>query len=186
AVDDAENEATKKIDKFYTLYKKNEEFQQLLDEEYNKLNGGEEPGNEVPNVEALLSQNEAAAPTLDTPSTASPAAAEPVKTEAVDAIPAAPVLEEDSAPLSKKELKAQKKAAKKAAALEELEDDEEGGNALTIIAIIIAVLLVILLVVILILNFFPDTGAASAISSVLEKVTNLFASAPGADDSFLL
>ena len=77
-------------------------------------------------------------------------------------------------------------AAKKAAALEELEDDEEGGNALTVIAIIIAVLLVILLVVILILNFFPDTGAASAISSVLEKVTNLFASAPGADDSFLL
>lgn len=186
AIDDTENEATKKIDKFYTLYKKNEEFQQLLDEEYNKLNGDEEPGNEVPNVEELLSQNASAAPTLDTPSTANPAAAEPTKTEAVDATSAAPALEEESAPLSKKELKAQKKAAKKAAALEEREDDEEGGNALTVIAIIIAVLLVILLVVILILNFFPDTGAASAISSVLEKVTNLFASVPGADDSFLL
>lgn len=186
AVDDAENEATKKIDKFYTLYKKNEEFQQLLDEEYNKLNGGEESSNEVPNVDALLSQKEdIPAPALETPAIASPVTAEPAEKAAVAETPAAPALEEASAPVSKKEVKAQKKAAKKAA-LEELDDDEEGGNALTVIAIIIAVLLVILLVVILILNFFPDTGAASAISSVLEKVTNLFASVPGADDSFLL
>lgn len=33
-IEDAE---TKKIDKFYTLYRKNEEFQRLLDEEYEKL-----------------------------------------------------------------------------------------------------------------------------------------------------
>ena len=37
-----ESEATKKIDKFYTLYRKNEEFQKLLDEEYNKLNADDE------------------------------------------------------------------------------------------------------------------------------------------------
>lgn len=36
---EADNETTKKIDKFYTLYRKNEEFQRLLDEEYNKLKG---------------------------------------------------------------------------------------------------------------------------------------------------
>ena len=35
--EDAEPETTKKIDKFYTLYRKNEEFQRLLDEEYNRL-----------------------------------------------------------------------------------------------------------------------------------------------------
>lgn len=34
SIEDAE---TKKIDKFYTLYRKNEEFQRLLDEEYEKL-----------------------------------------------------------------------------------------------------------------------------------------------------
>ncbi len=35
----AEAEDTKKIDEFYTLYRKNEEFQKLLDEEYEKLKG---------------------------------------------------------------------------------------------------------------------------------------------------
>jgi len=34
-----EAETTKKIDKFYTLYRKNEEFQRLLDEEYSRLKG---------------------------------------------------------------------------------------------------------------------------------------------------
>ena len=37
--EEAEAEETKKIDKFYTLYRKNEEFQRLLDEEYDKLKG---------------------------------------------------------------------------------------------------------------------------------------------------
>ena len=36
---DTEAETTKKIDKFYTLYRKNEEFQRLLDEEYSRLKG---------------------------------------------------------------------------------------------------------------------------------------------------
>ena len=39
AEENVEPEETKKIDKFYTLYRKNEEFQRLLDEEYNKLKG---------------------------------------------------------------------------------------------------------------------------------------------------
>ena len=38
--EEAEAEETKKIDKFYTLYRKNEEFQRLLDEEYEKLRHG--------------------------------------------------------------------------------------------------------------------------------------------------
>ena len=36
---EAEAEEVKKIDKFFTLYRKNEEFQKLLDEEYEKLKG---------------------------------------------------------------------------------------------------------------------------------------------------
>ena len=38
--EEVEAEETKKIDKFYTLYRKNEEFQRLLDEEYEKLKHG--------------------------------------------------------------------------------------------------------------------------------------------------
>ena len=37
--EETEAETTKKIDKFYTLYRKNEEFQRLLDEEYSRLKG---------------------------------------------------------------------------------------------------------------------------------------------------
>lgn len=37
--DDSEPETTKKNDKFYTLYRKNEEFQRLLDEEYRRIKG---------------------------------------------------------------------------------------------------------------------------------------------------
>lgn len=38
--DNQELDPTKKIDKFYTLYRKNEEFQKLLEEEYEKLHNG--------------------------------------------------------------------------------------------------------------------------------------------------
>ena len=53
AAPEAEIEATKKIDKFYTLYRKNEEFQRLLDEEYNKLKaaGGPVPEPALPDNE---------------------------------------------------------------------------------------------------------------------------------------
>ena len=53
ATPEAEVEATKKIDKFYTLYRKNEEFQRLLDEEYNKLKaaGGPVPEPALPDNE---------------------------------------------------------------------------------------------------------------------------------------
>ena len=53
ATSGGEVEATKKIDKFYTLYRKNEEFQRLLDEEYNKLKaaGGPAPEPAIPEPE---------------------------------------------------------------------------------------------------------------------------------------
>ena len=46
-------ETTKKIDKFYTLYKKNEEFQRLLDEEFIKKNKEQK---EVPNEATVDSE----------------------------------------------------------------------------------------------------------------------------------
>lgn len=49
--EETEAETTKKIDKFYTLYRKNEEFQRLLDEEYSRLKG---ENIEVPEEEPSL------------------------------------------------------------------------------------------------------------------------------------
>ena len=47
-----DDEATRKIEKFFTLYKKNEEFLQLLDDEYEKLQGGFD----VPRPRATVSE----------------------------------------------------------------------------------------------------------------------------------
>ena len=73
-------EATRKIDKFYTLYRKNEEFQKLLDAEYSKLQGEdidddvtdamnsilgtqpEAPVQEAPQAPQMQSQMQEAAP----------------------------------------------------------------------------------------------------------------------------
>lgn len=48
--------AAERIDKFYTFNKKNEEFQQLLDREYNKVKSGNAIGNELSQAEALASE----------------------------------------------------------------------------------------------------------------------------------
>ena len=59
-------EALQKIDKFYTFSQKNEEFQKLLDKEYEKLNRGPSPEKErVSRIEGILeSQLDAAAEDL--------------------------------------------------------------------------------------------------------------------------
>jgi len=62
---EAEAEETKKIDKFYTLYRKNEEFQRLLDEEYDKLKGDNPNAASKPEAvktEGMAAALEAAAP----------------------------------------------------------------------------------------------------------------------------
>lgn len=73
-------EETKKIEKFYTLYKKNEEFQRLLDEEYDRLRN--EEAEEVPTVSAILEKTEEKAEDVPV-----------VKQEAPQAVEAAPVTE---------------------------------------------------------------------------------------------
>ena len=92
--EDIQAEETKKIDKFYTLYKKNEEFQKLLDEEYNKLKNESE---EVPTVSAILGEDTKEEPKKEdkkeTP-------AKEVATEVV-AQPAAEIVDEDDEAPSK-------------------------------------------------------------------------------------
>lgn len=210
---DGEAEATRKIDKFYTLYKKNEEFQRLLDEEYSKLQGVEssedldaffEIGEEekpVDPIEEFTAQQQpigqmsmpAAAEVearkfVETPAPASTSSGAVKAAE----IPSAPVLDEDDddePKLSKKELKAQKKAAKKAAkaaAMDDEDDDDEGGNALTIIAVVIAMILVVLLAAILVMNFAPDTGIGMKLNMFVENLSSYFSAADAMNDDFLL
>lgn len=192
--EEIEAEATKKIDKFYTLYKKNEEFQRLLDEEYNKLKAEEE----VPTVESVMAQQ----PQITPDAVASEYVEEPKEEQQPQAepVPAAPVQSEAPATVAPEQepqavatpaAPAQVAAAPVVAAEPEqtLAEDEEdlgkGGGALTVIAVVIAALLVILLAIILVLNFAPDSGIAMKIDSIIETITSYF-SVTGFDGKFLL
>lgn len=187
-VDDAGMEATRKIDKFYTLYRKNEEFQQLLDEEYKKLQDGsadytlmedvlaeyqdEENTEEIP-VEAHHETVEAA---VKTESAKLEAAKKDVGSELsnsaniTEPITAATTLVSSPAQAA---INTASKASNVAPSVVD-DDDEESrkGGVLTVIAVIVAILLVLLLVVILILNFAPDSSVAQRISGVIGKFTN--------------
>ena len=187
-VDDAGMEATRKIDKFYTLYRKNEEFQQLLDEEYKKLQDGsadytlmedvlaeyqdEEETEEVP--------TEAHHETVEAAVKAESAKLEAAKKDAgselsnsanvTEPITAATTLVSSPAQAA---VNTASKASSVAPSVVD-DDDEESrkGGVLTVIAVIVAILLVLLLVVILILNFAPDSSVAQRISEVIGKFTN--------------
>ena len=178
-------EATRKIDKFYTLYRKNEEFQKLLDAEYSKLQGEdidddvtdamnsilgtqpEAPVQEAPQAPQMQSQMQEAAP-QENPSSMGLSAA---VNAAAPAAPAEAVQETGK--------KAKKKKAKKVK--EEADYDEKGGSVLTVIAIVVAVLLVVLLGIILILNFAPESGIAQTLNEVIGNYTNFFADGGGFD-----
>lgn len=175
-------EATRKIDKFYTLYRKNEEFQKLLDAEYSKLQGEdidddvndamnsilgtqpEAPVQEAPQAPQMQSQMQEAAP-QENPSSMGLSAA-------VNAAAPAEAVQETGK-------KAKKKKAKKVK--EEADYDEKGGSVLTVIAIVVAVLLVVLLGIILILNFAPESGIAQTLNEVIGNYTNFFADGGGFD-----
>ena len=178
-------EATRKIDKFYTLYRKNEEFQKLLDAEYSKLQGEdldddvtdamnsilgtqpEAPVQEAPQAPQMQPQVQEAAPQEDLSSMSLSAAV-----NAAAPAPAAEAVQETGK-------KAKKKKAKKVK--EEADYDEKGGSVLTVIAIVVAVLLVVLLGIILILNFAPESGIAQTLNEVIGNYTNFFADGGGFD-----
>ncbi len=194
ADEEEDPEATRKIDKFYTLYRKNEEFQKLLDEEYSKLQG-EDFDDEVDNsVNDILGYDDSEEEEYeeeyeegedDSFVMQNGNAAAVSQQQAVLNVPS-----EGSKPMSKKEAKAAKKAAKAAkkealsAVAPEDEIDEKGGNILTVIAIVVAVLLVVLLAIILILNFAPESGIAQTLNEVIGNYTNFFAET-GASDSLM-
>lgn len=187
-VDDAGMEATRKIDKFYTLYRKNEEFQQLLDEEYKKLQDGSA---DYTLMEDVLAEYQDEEETEETPAEAhhetveAAVKAESAKLEAAkkdagselsnsanvtEPITAATTLVSSPAQAA---VNTASKASSVAPSVVD-DDDEESrkGGVLTVIAVIVAILLVLLLVVILILNFAPDSGVAQRISEVIGKFTN--------------
>ena len=184
--EDSDLEATRKIEKFYTLYRKNEEFQKLLDEEYQKLKAGsadyslmdepvEETGTEnMYGTGATIAMEVAEVNKALEEAAGQQEAAEPKETEvpeskeAGDAMDFSGVSAETQAPAPVKE--------KAAPPVEDEDDDYEtgkGGGVLTVIAIIVAVLLVILLVIILVLNFAPNSGVAATLNESIANLTKL-------------
>lgn len=180
--DENDLEATRKIDKFYTLYRKNEEFQKLLDEEYNKLQGGDIEDDVQDSIDAILGQSEIPAPAE---SVASPQQEQPPVTEA-SAFSAQPTLSQTQAPavndasLAAAATEAAVKDSRKKVKKKKAESEEysgKGGSVLTVIAIVVAVLLVVLLAIILILNFAPESGIAQSLNEIIGNYTNFFADA---------
>ena len=187
-VDDAGMEATRKIDKFYTLYRKNEEFQQLLDEEYKKLQDGSADYTLMEDVLAEYQDEEETeeAPTEAHHETVEAAVkAESAKLEAAkkdagselsnsanvtEPITAATTLV--SSPAQAAVNTASKASSVAPSVVDDDEEESRKGGVLTVIAVIVAILLVLLLVVILILNFAPDSSVAQRISEVIGKFTN--------------
>ena len=183
--DDAGMEATRKIDKFYTLYRKNEEFQQLLDEEYKKLQDGSADYTLMEDVLAEYQDEEeveeapveAQHDTVEAVVKAESAKLEAAKKEAGSELSnSANVTEPITAAttLVSSPAQAAVNTASTVAPSVIDDDDEEShkGGVLTAIAVIVAILLVLLLVVILILNFAPDSSIAQRISEVIGKFTN--------------
>ena len=187
-VDDAGMEATRKIDKFYTLYRKNEEFQQLLDEEYKKLQDGSA---DYTLMEDVLADYQDEEETEETPVEAhhetveAVVKAESAKLEAAkkdagselsnsanvtEPITAATTLV--SSPAQTVVNTASKASSVAPSAVDDDDEESRKGGVLTVIAVIVAILLVLLLVVILILNFAPDSSVAQRISEVIGKFTN--------------
>ena len=212
--EEVEAEETKKIDKFYTLYRKNEEFQRLLDEEYEKLkHGGGLTEEEKQAVDAVpkMADVEAATKAAAAAPAPAPAPAEPEKPEVpVEKEKAyrqvedetiympkelldeqmkvdftqASAVAEPKAPAEVPEDKPKKKEDKKVEV--EYEDVEHGSKFLTILAVIIAIILIALLAVILILQIAPDSGAAAWIDSLIESITSNFSMLPPGGRQFLL
>ena len=212
--EEVEAEETKKIDKFYTLYRKNEEFQRLLDEEYEKLkHGGGLTEEEKQAVDAVpkMADVEAATKAAAAAPAPAPAPAEPEKPEVpVEKEKAyrqvedetiympkelldeqmkvdftqASAVAEPKAPAEVPEDKPKKKEDKKVEV--EYEDVEHGSKFLTILAVIIAIILIALLAVILILQIAPDSGAAAWIDSLIESITSNFSMLPPGGGQFLL
>ena len=194
----AEVEATKKIDKFYTLYRKNEEFQRLLDEEYNKLKaaGGPAPEPAIPEPEEPVPAKKIEDATIyqdfDLEKEAAKLREQQAEAEAEDA--------EKAAAMSAAEVSGAVSAAAPAAAAAaagaailtadkddlEIEEVEKGGGCLTVLAVVIAILLIILLGVILVLNFMPDSAIAFKIDSIIENITSHFTAVDVMGKQFLL
>ena len=178
--DEEEAEATKKIEKFYTLYRKNEEFQKLLDEEYRKLQGGlaQEEIDELADTDDRFDvyADTSSVAALETETVKNSADKTSALNKEEKASAKEPEISKENIKVGTKEEK-KTKEDKSPKVAEAEEEQEQGSNALTVIAIVIAVLLVLLLVMILIMNFAPNSGIGKGLSNMLGNFTNLFGDA---------
>ena len=183
AASTTEAEATKKIDKFYTLYRKNEEFQRLLDEEYSKLKaaGGPAPEPAIPEPEEPVPAKKIEDATIYQDFDLEKEAAKLREEQAKAAAEASGEAESAKSGAVSAAVPAAAAAAATGAAIltadkpeEEIVEVEKGGGFLTLLAVIIAILLIVLLGIILVLNFMPDSALAFKIDSVIENITSHF------------
>ena len=183
AASTTEAEATKKIDKFYTLYRKNEEFQRLLDEEYSKLKaaGGPAPEPAIPEPEEPVPAKKIEDATIYQDFDLEKEAAKLREEQAKAAAEASGEAESAKSGAVSAAVPAAAAAAATGAAIltadkpeEEIVEVEKGGGFLTVLAVIIAILLIVLLGIILVLNFMPDSALAFKIDSVIENITSHF------------
>ena len=181
AASTTEAEATKKIDKFYTLYRKNEEFQRLLDEEYSKLKaaGGPAPEPAIPEPEEPVPAKKIEDATIYQDFDLEKEAAKLREEQAKAAAEASGEAESAKSGAVSAAVPAAAAAAATGAAIltadkpeEEIVEVEKGGGFLTVLAVIIAILLIVLLGIILVLNFMPDSALAFKIDSVIENITS--------------
>lgn len=196
--EDASVEATRKIDKFYTLYRKNEEFQQLLDEEYKKLQNGSadytlmddvlaDYDDETSEEESPEEKIEAHHESVEAVVKAESAKLEEAKKnagESLDGLTLSAINSAANVPVnSANEAAAKAEEAIKGVAPKVIDNDDEEskGGILTVIAVIVAILLVLLLVVILILNFAPDSAIAQKLSEMIGNFTNFAALNDGSE-----
>lgn len=166
--EDNDVEATKKIEKFYTLYRKNEEFQNLLDEEYDKLQNGSsdytlmyEAKNEK--TEELEEQKkDEIFDSTEKNETPDQSAMPSISTESI---------KKDS------EIKKEPPKPETVSSKEELVKDkgDEKIGVLSIIAILVAIVLVLMLVGILIMTFAPDSSIAMSLGNFIDRATHLVA-----------
>lgn len=209
---DTEAEATRKIDKFYTLYKKNEEFQKLLDDEYNRLQVGDEYPEEGETADATVGQLDSFVLPLESlepaeeaddiikPVTASevagddafteleevaaPVAAETVAPEetVAEAVPA-PVEEAEPVLDAKAAKKAAKKAKKEAARkAREQALEEEDEEEGSTFLTVIAVVIAIILIFLLAAILILNFAPESALGMKLDALVQSISALPADGD----
>ena len=210
--EEVEAEETKKIDKFYTLYRKNEEFQRLLDEEYEKLkHGGGLTEEEKAAVDAVPKMADVEAAKAAKAAAAAAPVAAAVGAVAADAIPvenkkAYRQVEDETIYMSKEELEAKLKAEAAAIAAanapaevpedkaDNKKEDKKGKKKVEVeyedvesgskFLTILAVIIALILIVLLAVILILQIAPDSGIAAWIDSIIEGITSSVGVIDTF--